>query len=395
MLMVGLTGGIGAGKSAVAGRLAALGAVIIDSDRLAREVVAPGTEGLREIVAEFGQGVLGADGALDRPALGAKVFGDEPARRRLEGIIHPRVRVRAAELADSAPADAIVINDVPLLVEAGMAATFPLVLVVATDERTRVARLARDRGMTEAEAYARIRTQATDTQREQAADVVLRNDTTLDDLFRQVDQVWHGRLLPFEENVRLRRMVRRGERLTITPYDPTWPAQYARLAGRIAQAAGRTGLRVDHVGSTSVPGLAAKDVIDIQLTVGSLDEADGIADALAGAGFPRADGEWSDSPKPSDPDPAVWVKRLHGSADPGRIVHLHVRAEGSPGWRLTLLMRDWLRADPHIRAEYTALKQRLASSGLSTSGYASAKEPWFDEVWPRAEEWARRTGWRP
>jgi dephospho-CoA kinase len=393
MLMVGLTGGIGAGKSAVAGRLAALGAVIIDSDRLAREVVEPGTEGLGEVVAAFGEGVLGADGALDRPALGAKVFGDEPARRRLEGIIHPRVRKRAAVLAASAPADAIVINDVPLLVEAGMAAAFPLVLVVAADEATRVARLARDRGMTEAEAYARIRTQATDAQRERAADVVLRNDTTLDELYQQVDQVWQGRLLPFEENLRLRRRVGADERLHIAPYDPSWPAQYARLAERITRAARPTGRRVDHVGSTSVPGLVAKDVIDIQLTVGTLDEADEIADALAGAGFPRADGVWSDSPKPSDPDAAVWAKRFHGSADPGRIVHLHVRAEGSPGWRLALLMRDWLRAEEDIRTEYTALKRRLASSGLSTSGYANAKEPWFDEVWPRAEEWARRTRW--
>ena len=121
MLRVGLTGGIGAGKSAVARRLTERGAMIIDADVLAREVVAPGTDGLAEIVEVFGAGVLTVDGELDRPALGARVFGDEAARRRLEKIIHPRVRTRTAELTRSAAYDAIVVNDVPLLVEAGLA----------------------------------------------------------------------------------------------------------------------------------------------------------------------------------------------------------------------------------------------------------------------------------
>ena len=146
--MVGLTGGIGAGKSAVAPRLAERGAVIIDADRLAREVVAAGTDGLAEVVAAFGAGVLGPDGELDRPALGRRVFGDDAARRRLEAIIHPRVRARTAELGHAAPADAIVVNDVPLLVEAGLAPTYHLVVVVLAAERTRIRRLAETRGMT-------------------------------------------------------------------------------------------------------------------------------------------------------------------------------------------------------------------------------------------------------
>src|SRR5688572_113811 len=124
MLMVGLTGGIGSGKSAVAARLAELGAVVIDADRLAREVVAPGTDGLAEVVAGFGPEVLDASGALDRAALGRRVFGDEAARRRLEAIIHPRVRSRTADLVAAAPPGSVVVNDVPLLVEAGLAAGF-------------------------------------------------------------------------------------------------------------------------------------------------------------------------------------------------------------------------------------------------------------------------------
>jgi dephospho-CoA kinase len=191
-MLVGLTGGIGAGKSVVAGRLAELGAVVIDSDRLAREVVAPGTEGLAEVVAAFGPGVLGPDGAVDRPALGRLVFADPAARERLERIVHPRVRARAAQLVAGAPAGSVVVNDVPLLVEAGLAETFDVVVVVLASEATRLRRLIDGRGMTEAEARARIAAQATDEQRRAVADVVLENDGSLAELRSAVDQLWAG-----------------------------------------------------------------------------------------------------------------------------------------------------------------------------------------------------------
>ncbi|GHJ44869.1 dephospho-CoA kinase [Catellatospora sp. TT07R-123] len=187
---MGLTGGIGSGKSAVAARLAERGAVVIDSDRIAREVVAPGTDGLAEVVARFGPGVLAADGSLDRPALGKLVFGDEAARRDLEAIIHPRVRARTAELAAAAPPDAVVVNDVPLLVEAGLAPTYELVIVVFADEVTRVARLVRDRGMAEADAAARIAAQATDEQRRAVADIAIVNEGSIADLHAAVDEIW-------------------------------------------------------------------------------------------------------------------------------------------------------------------------------------------------------------
>ncbi|GAB7047273.1 hypothetical protein JCM9534A_23990 [Catenuloplanes indicus JCM 9534] len=190
MLSVGLTGGIGAGKSAVSARLAELGAIVIDSDVLAREVVAPGTDGLAELVATFGDGILTADGTLDRPALGALVFGDDTARRRLESIIHPRVRARSTELAEAAPDDAIVVHDVPLLVESGLAPLYQLVVVVETPEPIRIARLTRDRGMTEDAARARIAAQATDAQRREVADVVLSNAGTHAELISAVDALW-------------------------------------------------------------------------------------------------------------------------------------------------------------------------------------------------------------
>lgn len=188
--MVGLTGGIGSGKSAVARRLAELGAVVIDSDRLAREVVAPGTEGLADVVAEFGAGVLAPDGGLDRAALARVVFADPAGRRRLEAIVHPRVRAAVEERAAAAPAGSVVVNDVPLLVEAGLADRYQVVVVVLADESRRVARLVRDRGMTEQEARARIAAQATDEQRRAVADIVIENDATLDDLAGRVDEVW-------------------------------------------------------------------------------------------------------------------------------------------------------------------------------------------------------------
>ena len=195
MLRIGLTGGIGSGKSTVAALLAQRGARVVDADRIAREVVEPGTPGLAAVVAEFGDGVLTSDGALDRPALAAQVFEDPAARARLDAVVHPLVRARAAELVAEAPADAVVVHDVPLLVETGQAASYDLVLVVETDLETRVARLV-ERGLSAADARARIAVQATDEQRRAVADVVVRNDGGREALAAQVDRVWTERVLP-------------------------------------------------------------------------------------------------------------------------------------------------------------------------------------------------------
>jgi dephospho-CoA kinase len=190
MRMIGLTGGIGAGKSAVAARLAQHGAIIVDGDRIAREVVQPGTPGLAEVVQAFGDTVLADDGSLDRPALGRIVFADPAARKRLEAITHPLIGARTAELIAAAPADAIVVNDVPLLIEAGLQRSFELVMVVLADEAVRIGRLVNDRGMTPQEARSRIAAQATDEQRRAIADIVIVNEGTLEELWRQVDEAW-------------------------------------------------------------------------------------------------------------------------------------------------------------------------------------------------------------
>jgi dephospho-CoA kinase len=185
-----LTGGIGAGKSAVSSRLAERGAVVIDSDVLAREVVARGTDGLAEVVAAFGPDVLTAAGELDRPALGRIVFGDEAARRKLEAVIHPRVRARAAEIEATAPADAVVVHDIPLLVETGQADRFDVVLVVDVPVEAQVERLTTHRGMSDAEAKQRIASQASREDRLAVAGLVVDNSGTLADLDRRIDEVW-------------------------------------------------------------------------------------------------------------------------------------------------------------------------------------------------------------
>lgn len=193
MLRVGLTGGIASGKTAVADRLAALGAVVIDADLLAREVVAVGTPGLAEVVAAFGPGVLAPDDSLDRPAMGRLVFADAPARRRLESIIHPLVRAAARRLESEAVSDdpeAVVVHVIPLLVETGQSGSYDVVVVVDVDPRVQAERLVALRGMDPVQAQQRIDSQASRADRLAAADEVIDNTGTLTDLNDQVDRLW-------------------------------------------------------------------------------------------------------------------------------------------------------------------------------------------------------------
>lgn len=193
MLRVGLTGGIAAGKSVVAGRLQSLGAAVVDHDVLAREVVAPGSAGLAAVAEAFGPEVLGPLGDLDRTALGAIVFADDGARERLNRLLHPRIadasrRAEAAAVADGAR---VVVHDVPLLVETGQAGHFDVLLVVDAPAELRVRRLVEGRGLTEAQAWSRLAAQADDDARLEAADVVLDGSGSAEDLNAQVERLWH------------------------------------------------------------------------------------------------------------------------------------------------------------------------------------------------------------
>ncbi|MFC6082875.1 dephospho-CoA kinase [Sphaerisporangium aureirubrum] len=194
MLKVGLTGGIGSGKSEAARRLGALGAVVIDADKIAREVVEPGTSGLALIVDEFGPEMLRPDGALDREKLGRVVFADPERLARLNAIVHPRVGERVAELQRQAPEDAVVVYDVPLLAENGLAPMYDVVIVVDAPDDVRLSRLTTLRGMTEDDALARIKAQATREDRLAVADIVIPNEGPLDELDARAGEVWQSLL---------------------------------------------------------------------------------------------------------------------------------------------------------------------------------------------------------
>ena len=191
-MRVGLTGGVASGKSTVASVLGELGAVVVDSDQIAREVVAPGTSGLAAVVAAFGVGVLGDDGALDRAALGRLVFADPEARARLEQVVHPRVRARAAEVEAKAAPGSLVVHDIPLLVETGQGERFPVVLVVDVPTEVQVERMVTDRGWSREDAESRIAAQASREERLAVATHVIDNTGSLADLRARVEEIYAG-----------------------------------------------------------------------------------------------------------------------------------------------------------------------------------------------------------
>jgi dephospho-CoA kinase len=295
-----------------------------------------------------------------------------------------------------------VVQDIPLLVETGQGSNFHLVLVVDAPDDIRIRRMLEHRGMAADEARSRMAAQASREARLAAADAVLDNSGTMEHLVEQVDLLWTERLLPFARNLEAGSAAARTGGPVLKPARSEWPHEARRLMDRIRaslQGAGEGApVGLEHIGSTSVPALDAKDIIDLQLTVPDLAAADALEAALGSAGFPRVPGITSDVPKASRPAVEDWGKRFHANADPGRAVNLHVRAAGSPGWRFALCFRDWLRSEPAARGDYLALKRRLAelhSGDDSTAGYAADKEAWFAAAEEPMERWAERSGWSP
>jgi dephospho-CoA kinase len=222
---------MGAGKSTVAAALAERGAVIVDADRIAREVVEPGTPGLAALVDAFGEDILQGDGSLDRQALANKAFADDESRKTLNSITHPLVGKRVIELIEQAPADSVLVQDIPLLVENGMGPVFKLVIVVGLDVEERVRRLVEYRDIPEADARARIAAQATDEQRRAAADVWLDNSGSREAIEAEVAKLWDNRLAPFERNVREGNTA--PIRDVLLPHNPEWAAQAQRIIERL------------------------------------------------------------------------------------------------------------------------------------------------------------------
>lgn len=400
-ITVAVTGGIGAGKSTISALLADRGALVIDSDRLAREAVAAGTPGLAAVAERFGAGVIAADGTLDRAALASIVFTDPAARRALEGITHPLVRARAAELQAAAPRGSVVVNDIPLLTTAAAAGSFHLVIGVGVPPDVRVERLI-GRGLTAADAQARIAAQIDDETRQALCDVWIDNGGTAAQTRRSAEPLW-SRLAGFAANQEAGNAAVRGGPLLVPP-DSRWPDVARRLISRVRAAVGEC--RIDHIGSTAVPGLPAKDVIDLQLTLNDLEQAKSFAPLLAGAGFPRLAIQTTDTAHefhfdngaPGDEYPDRWRKSLHINADPGQAVNLHLRVKDWPNWLWSLRFRDWLRSDLTARVDYLAVKEQAElehGQDADVSGYAAAKEDFLTGSDARIEAWASRTDWTP
>jgi dephospho-CoA kinase len=408
VLRIGLSGGIGAGKSTVSSTFSELGGIVVDGDVISREVVEPGTEGLAKLVDAFGKQILSDDGSLNRPELAAIAFTDDEKRQTLNGIVHPLVAERRSELIASAvkaDKNPVIVEDIPLLVESGMAPMFPLVVIVNADEDLRVKRLIEHRGFSEQDARARIAAQATEEQRRAVADVWLDNSGSTGELVAQARALWHQRIVPFAHNLDGGEPAR--SQPVLVPHDPSWPDQARRIAARLNTACGHRAVRIDHIGSTAVPGMDAKDVIDVQVTVASPDAADELAEAVTNAGYVRMP-VTADESKPDARSTvaefdhtngeSLWHKRLHCSADPGRPTNVHVRVDGWPNQQFALLFVDWLAANPDAREQYLAVKRDAEGAGAlddHLADYVAAKQPWFSDAYRHAWNWADTTGWRP
>jgi dephospho-CoA kinase len=384
MLRVGVTGGIGSGKSALSALLAQLGAHVIDADQLAREIVAPGTAGLAELVDRFGSHLL-VDGVLDRAGLASIVFSDPKALADLEAITHPRIRARFEELASQCGQEAIVVHEVPLLAERSLGAQYQLVIgVESTDERRRERLMAR--GMTADEIIRRQAQQFSDEQRRPHCDVIIDNNRDLSVLKVEVERLWQLRIKPFELNVREGLAAIRSEELKLVDHRPEWKEIAARVIARLSTQLG-SAYSFEHIGSTSVPGLIAKDVVDIQVSVAALDAVDDAG--FLRAGFAPHPSIIGDEPRPSDPDPAHWRKRYFQSCDPECAVNIHVRVAGSPGERFARDFAAWLRADTDSRNEYADLKRSISSTVSTVSEYAHLKEAWFTRAEAAMMQWVK------
>lgn len=341
MLMVGLTGGIGAGKSTVTAVLAEAGAVIVDADLIARQVVEPGTPGLAMLVAEFGDDIVGEDGELDRAALAARAFVDADRTAALNAITHPLIGERTAELFGSAPQDGIVVHDMPLLVEGAMAPGYHLVIVVDTPATIRLDRLVGQRGMPEDDARARMARQATDEARRAVADVLVDNSGSREPVRELVRNLVERRLRPFEHNLRTATPVV-GDR-AVVPYRPEWEGEALRAIARLQHVLGPVATRIDHVGPTAIEGLDAPDIVDLQVTVDERSVVGVALEKLVGAGYVR--------------DRSAEQPIVHW-CDPARPLEVTIRAAKDPEQEFALSMAEVISEDPEARLDYAEILGR-------------------------------------
>ena len=226
----------------------------------------------------------------------------------------------------------------------------------------------------------------------QAADVTIERSASEEELVATIEALWRERLTVFEENLRTRRRAPRRRTPVLAGPDASWSSDAARLVDRVQAAVGGLALRIDHIGSTSVPTLRAKDLLDIQVTVRDQDDAAAAALAARDAGFVHVEGEWFGE----DRFGAQHPEQVAVDADPGRPTNVNFRPVTAPAWRDALLFRDWLRSRPDERSAYEAMKQALTAPGdVHVDRYSEEKMPWIRAGLARAEQWALDTGWAP
>ena len=381
MLRIGLTGGIGAGKSTVSAMLVDHGAVLVDADKIAREVVEPGQPLLERLAETFGAEVLHPDGSLNRPALAAAAFVDSDRTAQLNGLMHPAIRDRTAEhFASHADAE-IVVHDVPLLVENSMTPAYHLNLLVDVPAEVRLRRLMDSRGMDRDDAAARISRQADDETRRADCDVIIDNSGSVEETKAAVGRLIESRIRPFAANLTAGRWAPRTVLDLVDPADADWSGDAQRVVAKLRHGTADE-FTVEHIGSTSVPGLPAKDVIDLQLLVPDLIAARELEPRLAELGYPGT--EMSDHLGEGGTEP----KWFHANSDPGRAVNMHVRTADSVGAHFARAFRDLLTEDAGERERYLQVKRELtaeakaagATDAQMTRTYAESKELYFLEM---------------
>ena len=381
MLRIGLTGGIGAGKSTVSAMLVDHGAVLVDADKIAREVVEPGQPLLERLAETFGAEVLHPDGSLNRPALAAAAFVDSDRTAQLNGLMHPAIRDRTAEhFASHADAE-IVVHDVPLLVENSMTPAYHLNLLVDVPADVRLQRLMDSRGMDRDDAAVRISRQADDETRRAACDVIIDNSGSVEETKAAVGRLIESRIRPFAANLTAGRWAPRTVLDLVDPADADWSGDAQRVVAKLRHGTADE-FTVEHIGSTSVPGLPAKDVIDLQLLVPDLIAARELEPRLAELGYPGT--EMSDHLGEGGTEP----KWFHANTDPGRAVNLHVRTADSVGAHFARAFRDLLTEDAWERERYLQVKRELtaeakaagATDAQMTRTYAESKDLYFLEM---------------
>jgi dephospho-CoA kinase len=324
---VGLTGGIGSGKSTVARRFAELGAVVIDADQIAREVVEPGEPTLARIRDRFGAQVISADGSLDRAGLAAIVFPDPEALAALNAITGPAILARVARLRAEVPGDRVSVFDMPLLVERRLWVHEHLTVVVDVDVETRVKRLVELRGLDEADVRHRMANQATDEERGAVADVVIDNSGSPEELVARVDRVWHERIAPYAANLVSGIPARSPGPETPTSPTPGWADRGERAVARLSAALAAAGLPAE-VEQVAARGSGADEVVDIQVRLAATADAEctELTAALRDAGYVSSGELWAGAA--DGPDSAASARRGYAGCDPGQVVRVQVSTQG-------------------------------------------------------------------